>query len=336
MVALNNESRCKALTKKGKPCRAAATAGGLCFFHASPNMASELGRIGGRKRRVTVPENAEPLPTLDSMIAVRDAVDRLIADVYAGKLHPRIASGLAPLLQLQLRTLAETEMEGRLSRLERLVTRREQKSKSNDGRWGNAGTSGTGLFSGPATASESQDQTASPPTAPSQQAIATDTKKGCSSVDPRVPEPGSEQFVTQVQAQMPSDGRVGPRIQDAAARALQAQVEEQMQGGSRVVVRVQDAGARALPQHKSELPITDVVARVASNPAVQEATAKTTDACEKECEQPLANLAERAKGESGDDPTNNAALPDPERLAQLLRKAEQEFPPEKRGWLGIK
>jgi hypothetical protein len=42
----NLDSGCKALAKTGKPCRAAATAGGLCFFHANPAKASELGRSG--------------------------------------------------------------------------------------------------------------------------------------------------------------------------------------------------------------------------------------------------------------------------------------------------
>jgi len=90
-----SSSPCQALTKKGKPCRAAATEGGLCFFHANPNKAVELGRIGGKTRgRILV--GTEPLPNLDNAIAVRDAVARLIADIYAGKLHPRIAAGLAP------------------------------------------------------------------------------------------------------------------------------------------------------------------------------------------------------------------------------------------------
>jgi len=44
-------NRCGAKTKEGKPCRAAATEGGLCFFHANPNKAAELGRVGGRKSR---------------------------------------------------------------------------------------------------------------------------------------------------------------------------------------------------------------------------------------------------------------------------------------------
>jgi hypothetical protein len=78
------DSRCKAKTKSSKPCGAAATKGGLCYFHANPNKASELGRIGGRSNRHVTGENADPLPTLDNALAVRGTVDRLIADVDAG------------------------------------------------------------------------------------------------------------------------------------------------------------------------------------------------------------------------------------------------------------
>ena len=96
----NLDSRCKAKAKSGKPCQAAATAGGLCFFHANPDKASELGRIGGSSNRHAAGENADPLPALDNALAVRDTVARLIADVHGGKIHPRIAAGLAPLLNL--------------------------------------------------------------------------------------------------------------------------------------------------------------------------------------------------------------------------------------------
>jgi len=120
MTLKNSNSPCQALTKKGTPCRAAATEGGLCFFHANPNKAVELGRIGGKKNgRMLV--GTEPLPNLDNAMAVRDTVARLIADVYAGKLHPRIATGLAPLMHLQLRVLEKTEFEKRLARVERLM-----------------------------------------------------------------------------------------------------------------------------------------------------------------------------------------------------------------------
>src|SRR6266567_9596400 len=108
MPANNPEHRCKATTKAGNPCRAAATAGGLCFFHANPNKASELGRIGGKKNRRIVTQDADPLPALDNAVAVRDTVARLIADVFSGKLSPKIAAGLAPLLNLQLRAIEAT------------------------------------------------------------------------------------------------------------------------------------------------------------------------------------------------------------------------------------
>src|ERR1700692_1279064 len=98
MTTMRTQTRCQGRTKAGKICRAAATNGGLCFFHANPNKASELGRIGGRMNRNTPIANAEPLPPLDSATAVRETLNRLINDVYSGKVDPKIASGLAPLL----------------------------------------------------------------------------------------------------------------------------------------------------------------------------------------------------------------------------------------------
>jgi len=116
-------SRCQAKTKRGKPCPAFATAGGLCFFHTNPNKAAELGRIGGRSNRRSAVENADPLPTVDSALALRKTVDRLIAEVYAGKLDPRAAAGLVPLLKLQLHVIETTEiahnMERRIAKLEK-------------------------------------------------------------------------------------------------------------------------------------------------------------------------------------------------------------------------
>jgi hypothetical protein len=96
---------CKALAKNGKPCRAAATASGLCFFHGNPDKASELGRIGGRENRHSVVEASDPLPALNNASAVRDALARLITDLHEGKIHPRTATSMAQLLNLQLRTI---------------------------------------------------------------------------------------------------------------------------------------------------------------------------------------------------------------------------------------
>ena len=59
------------------------------------------------------------------MIAVRDAVEKLIADVYAVKPHPRVAAGLAPLVNLQLRAVKTTDLERRLAKVEKLLARAE-------------------------------------------------------------------------------------------------------------------------------------------------------------------------------------------------------------------
>lgn len=110
---------CQAQTKDGRPCSAAATESGLCFFHGSPNKASELGRMGGRRNRYGATAPAEPLPPLNTAMAVRQTVTRLIQEVHSGKLHPRVASALAPLLALQLRAIETSDLEQRLERYER-------------------------------------------------------------------------------------------------------------------------------------------------------------------------------------------------------------------------
>ncbi len=118
METKRRESHCKGRTKAGKPCAAAATGGGLCFFHANPNKASELGRIGGRSNRHAAAGGGDPLPTLDNAVALRDTAARLIADVIAGKVHPRVAAGLAPLMNLQLHAIKTADLEQRLAKLE--------------------------------------------------------------------------------------------------------------------------------------------------------------------------------------------------------------------------
>jgi general stress protein YciG len=128
MLANDKARRCKGKNKSGQPCGAAATAGGVCYFHANPDKASELGRKGGRQNRHTAGDSVDPLPILDNPLAVRETVARLIADVYAGKVNPRIASGLAPLLNLQLRAIETTDMERRLADLEKKLAEEAAKN----------------------------------------------------------------------------------------------------------------------------------------------------------------------------------------------------------------
>src|ERR1700722_643434 len=122
-MAKNSDSHCTSIAKTGKRCRAAATAGGLCYFHANPKKASELGRIGGRRKRSATAEDLTPLPKLETASAVPDAVGQLIADVHAGKMNSRVAANLAPLLNLQLRAIETTDIERRLIWVENLLAK---------------------------------------------------------------------------------------------------------------------------------------------------------------------------------------------------------------------
>jgi len=122
MINKKPDSRCQGRTKAGDPCRAAATPGGLCYFHTNPNKASELGRIGGSKRKQASQTTREPLPTVDNAIAVRELVAQLIADVHSGKVHPKVAAGLAPLMNLQLRAIETSNLELQLARIEKRLT----------------------------------------------------------------------------------------------------------------------------------------------------------------------------------------------------------------------
>ena len=113
------ESRCKGRTKAGKPCRAAASEGGLCFFHANPEKASELGRMGGRNKCPAAGEDADPLPASDHATGLKDTLDRWIAEVRSGELRPRVAAALVQLVTLRQRVIT-ADLERRVANLEKL------------------------------------------------------------------------------------------------------------------------------------------------------------------------------------------------------------------------
>lgn len=114
---MKETQRCQGVTKQGPRCRAFPTEGGLCFFHANPTKAAQLGRLGGRKNRRRAEEMA-PLPALDSSRAIRESLERIIAEVYSGQLPARTAAVLGPLLNSQLRAIESTEYEKRLEQIE--------------------------------------------------------------------------------------------------------------------------------------------------------------------------------------------------------------------------
>ena len=100
------------------------------FFSPQPRQASELGRIGGRKNRYTA-QNVEPLPTLDTAIAVRNVANRFISEMYLGTVDPKMASGLERLLNSQLRAIETADLESSVAELQRPLA--EVVSRQNHG-----------------------------------------------------------------------------------------------------------------------------------------------------------------------------------------------------------
>ena len=115
---MRTKNSCRAKTKNGEPCQAAATEGGLCFFHANPKKASELGQIGGRKNRRRSVE-MDPLPTLDNAMAIQATLQRVISETYSSRLPPRTSAILGHLLNGLLRVIEATDYERRLTEIER-------------------------------------------------------------------------------------------------------------------------------------------------------------------------------------------------------------------------
>jgi hypothetical protein len=112
------DSRCKAKTKAGKSCRAAATAGGLCFFHSNPNKARELGQKGGRKNRHVHPQQGLELANLRGFEGALELTEKLMKEVYSGDLAPKTASTIVSILSLRLKLKEFQEMDSRLKQLE--------------------------------------------------------------------------------------------------------------------------------------------------------------------------------------------------------------------------
>lgn len=109
---------CKGTNRRGEPCKAAATHTGYCYLHSDPSRAAQLGREGGRRNRHFIDDSARPLPSLDSIAGIRQAISLILEDLYAGRVHPRKAAAMAPLLGPLLRAATMTDVEERLRRLE--------------------------------------------------------------------------------------------------------------------------------------------------------------------------------------------------------------------------
>ena len=115
MEIQQKRKRCKALRKDGSPCGAPATAGGLCYFHANPDKAVELGRIGGLKNRRSL--DFLTLPPIETGSAVRQVAAQLIVDMCSGKIPSKIARDISPLFNVLLRAIEVSELERQVEEL---------------------------------------------------------------------------------------------------------------------------------------------------------------------------------------------------------------------------
>jgi hypothetical protein len=119
---------CRARDKKGEPCRAAAGAGGLCYFHANPDLTKTLGRQGGRKNRHFAGIDVEVPPNMNAG-DLNALGSRTIGLVLSGQLQAREAGAIAQLINAQARIIPHVEYETRMSNLEQQlaqVLRRHQ------------------------------------------------------------------------------------------------------------------------------------------------------------------------------------------------------------------
>ena len=109
---------CQATTKRGKPCRAAAGSGGLCFLHANPARARQLGRLGGSRNRkaARVDLRLSEQPTATDL---RNVLTAIINAVLAAEMQPRDAIAVANLVKVQSSIIRDVDIENRVAELER-------------------------------------------------------------------------------------------------------------------------------------------------------------------------------------------------------------------------
>jgi hypothetical protein len=69
--------------------------GGLCYFHANPDRATELGQRGGRRRKHTYEQSTEDIAPPESAADVRRMLAETMADVKAGRMDPKVPNTVA-------------------------------------------------------------------------------------------------------------------------------------------------------------------------------------------------------------------------------------------------
>jgi hypothetical protein len=117
---------CHAKTKAGVPCKAKATANGLCPIHSDSARAAELGRMSGESRR----HEEKPsllLPNPRTAHDVHEALSQVFVEVGGGNVNVRVGTTLAYIASVLLKTIEVSEHETRLRAIEMMMSRRSEK-----------------------------------------------------------------------------------------------------------------------------------------------------------------------------------------------------------------
>jgi hypothetical protein len=120
---------CKATTRDGSRCHAAALPGSdFCFFH-DPSRAAERREaqaLGGRQNRMKVLGAAAPDVKVEGCQDVVALMSETINQVRKGLIDPRVANTVGYLANVLIRAVQQGELETRMAELEALVKSRSQ------------------------------------------------------------------------------------------------------------------------------------------------------------------------------------------------------------------
>jgi len=109
--------QCSGNTKAGKPCRAAAGVGGLCFFHKNPDRVKSLGQIGGLKNKKFTGVSLDVPDSITATDLCRLEV-QVVKGLLSGEIPAREASALAQMFTLLHRHLPTADFDRRIAHLE--------------------------------------------------------------------------------------------------------------------------------------------------------------------------------------------------------------------------
>jgi len=107
--------------KEGKtmPCRGQMA---VCVSFAPIRTNSRVGRIGGRRNRHSFTGLADFDERPENRQGIQEECARLLENIYSGKIPPKVATCIGPLLSLQMRVIQVAEREARITRLEQART----------------------------------------------------------------------------------------------------------------------------------------------------------------------------------------------------------------------